>query len=238
MSIAARELATIWLPVTLCAVVAALLGLVRPSMARPLVWVAICFGVALLWFLSEPQVSIGSHPRWIRILLALGLGCSLSSLVLFGKWACKRGAVFGWALVLACMSWQIAFFSSPSGGSGGMIAAAIDFLGLSTGQAEVAVLVVRKCIHFCFYGMLGWTAFRFAMSTGAERVRSIVFGVALAISFAMFDEGRQTFFFDRTGSTWDVLLDTAGAVALVWFSARRSPSESGTRVVHSQTMLE
>lgn len=232
--VAAREFATIWLPLTLSALVAALIGMAQPSSSRFLVWGGMSSGIVLMWMISEPETALRAHPRLVPFALGLAFLCGLSLLILLGKWAAKRDASCGWGAALVLMSWLIAFFSSPSGGSGGMISAAMQMLHLSQSQAELAVLVVRKCIHFSFYGLLGWAAFRWSLSTGCLVRRALVIGLLVALVHAGFDEGRQTFFPDRTGSAWDVMLDCTGAAAFVWLSARTRRDESASGLAPSQ----
>lgn len=218
--VAAREFATIWLPLTLSTLVAALIAMAQPS-SRFLVWGGMSSGIVLMWMISEPETALRAHPRLVPFALGLAFLGGLFLLILLGKWAAKRDASCGWGVALVLMSWLLAFFSSPSGGSGGMISTAMQMLHLSQSQAELAVLVVRKCIHFSFYGLLGWAAFRWSLSTGCVVRRAVVIGLLVALVHAGFDEGRQTFFPDRTGSAWDVMLDCAGAGVFVWLSQRR-----------------
>jgi VanZ family protein len=220
-----REFPTLWLPLALAASVGALLALVPDKARMPLlVGVAICCGVLLLWMLSEPMVKLGLRPELRNIAVVLACLCAVAEAFLLGRAVSGPADVriaFRWAAGLVLMSWLIAYFSSPSGGSGGMLSLAMHTFGLTAEQADLAVKALRKTIHFCFYGLLGWTAYRWALAMGTGPRRAAVFGLGVALAHAAFDEGRQTFYPDRTGSAWDVLLDVSGAAAFVSVSARR-----------------
>ena len=221
---ASRLFATVWLPMALCGALAVCLWYVPiPAKTKFLLWGALSAGAILLWLISEPEVSFYDH----RFLFYIAAG-------LFGIWmfcvgTLVRGwtvsdaqkSVYGWALALVLMSCLIAFFSSPSGSSGGMISAAMHFFGLSREHAETLVFYVRKTIHLSFYGLLGLAAFRWSLAAGFDRRKAIMWALAFALAHASYDESRQSFFADRTGSFWDVLLDMAGATAFVWIASVR-----------------
>lgn len=218
----ARWLPTIWLPVTLAAIVPSLL-LVLPIeiRVRALIGGAISGGVLLMWLLSEPSVKAwGSSGlglgAWFCALVCIGCEGALLSRTFRGVRADRQ--VFKWASLLVLMSWLVAYFSSPSGSAGGMLDAAQKILGLTPSQAETLIFFLRKSIHFTFYGSLGWTGFRLSLACGAKLRRSLVFGIAIALAFACFDEGRQTFFPDRTASILDVILDSSGALFFISMS--------------------
>lgn len=222
LTIASRDYATIWLPLTLAAIVGLLLQIAPApkSMSQPL-WLAIASGVIVLWMLSEPEVSFNEHHELRYVAMALMAVCATCALVVAVRTFTKVGMrhAYAWGLALVLMSWLIAYFSSPSGGSGGMIAWAERLFAMSPDQAQSFIHIVRKTIHFCFYGSLGLTGFMWAKWCGAERRHSIAMGLCTVAAFASFDECRQTFFPNRTGSFWDVLLDLSGAVVFVGIAA-------------------
>lgn len=217
MALASRVYPTIWLPITLAALVGVLLCLLpNPGQLRELAWAGIGCGAILLWKLSEPESPVFpvSGLKALGLLLAAVCAVSLASLLAKG-FGGEREAAFRWAALVVAMSWLIAFFSSPKGGSGGMLDFAMHRFGLTPEQAEVAVKAVRKTIHFSFYGLLGWSGYRLALSLGKGARMAAFFGLALTCLHACYDESRQTFFSSRTGSGWDVLLDLSGAVVLI-----------------------
>lgn len=90
------------------------------------------------------------------------------------------------------------------------------------------VFVIRKTAHVVEYAILGilcWRALRRPVSNDSRpwQPRHAVFAVAMAAAYAASDEAHQFFVASRTGSPWDVLLDTSGAllgVLLVWLRGR------------------
>jgi VanZ family protein len=224
-----RVFETIWLPFTLAAVVGALLQLSpAPRSVRQLLWAAIGCGAVLFWTLSSPEVSL-YIVRWLSYLI-LGFGAWLAAACIgclsvlgirsfSGPIADRR--LYAWGLALVLMSWLVAYFSSPSGGSGGMIDAAMHLFGLSAENAKTVVFVVRKSLHFSFYGLLGLAGFKWASASGAPIRRAVLVGLSIALAHAAYDESRQTFFPNRTGSAWDVLLDLAGASVFVGLASRK-----------------
>lgn len=96
--------------------------------------------------------------------------------------------------------------------------------------------ILRKTGHFTGYGLLGLAWMRAWLIFWREPLlrRSYVtwraFSLAMALSctvlVASLDELHQSFMVDRTGSIWDVALDTTGATVMLMFclavaSARR-----------------
>jgi VanZ family protein len=182
-----------------------------------------------MWMLSEPEVSMYDH-RWLAyifvLLLVACVGCAVFLIYRFTTAETGSRAVYGWAVAIVIMSWLIAFFSSPNGSSGGMISMATHLLRLNRAQAETLIFFVRKSVHLSFYGLLGWVGFRWSMTLGAGLRRAIAFALLLVLAHASFDEGRQTFFPDRTASILDVVLDCCGATILVCLSAVRRTNAS------------
>ena len=224
LEIGSRQYASIWLPFALAGFVGCLLTLAPATYARKLIWAGISCGALLIWMLSEPEVSFHSTPSLRPLAAILGAACLLAFGSLFAgsvSGTNEERKRFRWTICLLIMSWLIAYFSSPSGGSGGMISLAMRWFHLNAASAETLVLVVRKTIHFSFYGLLGWTGFRWALSMDLALRRAIVLGLGLVLIHASFDEGRQTLFANRTGSAYDVLLDLTGASVFVGFSAAR-----------------
>jgi VanZ family protein len=218
----AREFPTIWLPFALAAVASCLLFVLPlENWIQRLAAAGISCGVLLMWLLSEPMVNLHARMdlRVAAILFALGgLWCE-GSLVKGALTSDQLGrTTVRWAAGLVLMSWLIAFFSSPSGSAGGMLSIAQKMLHLTPEQAETVIFFVRKSIHLCFYGTLGWTGFRLALASGARVRWSFLFGLAVTLAFACFDEGRQSFFPDRTASVFDVMLDTSGALFFISMS--------------------
>jgi len=96
-----------------------------------------------------------------------------------------------------------------------------------------AHLVVRKCAHFFEYAILAMLVMRGfernqtqGPSTRAARsLRMTMLGVVLLCAMvASIDEIHQHFVPSRTGSPYDVLLDTAGSAAAMLLLTRRKSS--------------
>jgi VanZ family protein len=88
---------------------------------------------------------------------------------------------------------------------------------LSSPLAYLANIVVRKAGHIFEFSVLAWLAYR---ASGR-------FGVAMYVVLfvACLDETRQSFTATRTGSPWDVILDTSSAfLLLVWWTRRKARS--------------
>jgi len=87
--------------------------------------------------------------------------------------------------------------------------------------------VIRKCAHLTEYGILGALTFR--ALRGEKTSWSLgwaVWAIVLAACAASIDEFHQTFVPSRTGTPWDVLLDSFGAFlvqAAIAVSTRRRP---------------
>jgi VanZ family protein len=76
--------------------------------------------------------------------------------------------------------------------------------------------LIRKTGHFTGYGTLGLAWLR-AWRMSLPRVHFLLRGVLAVMGTAFIascDEYHQTFIPNRTGSPWDVLLDTCGAAAM------------------------
>ena len=160
----------------------------------------------LVWLTSEVGISNAPAGAFFATLI-LSLMALVHSLLSFGY----RTALY---LVAALsMGLLIAFFSGGKGGSDPMIAFLREHFSLTPEQAEVAVKIIRKSIHFVFYGLLGFFASCGARRSEAERRNAFAFGVSYVLAHAVFDESRQHFTPGRSGAFSDVLLDLSGAIA-------------------------
>ncbi|CAN5561564.1 hypothetical protein BH11ARM1_BH11ARM1_06260 [soil metagenome] len=126
-----------------------------------------------------------------------------------------------WCMVLLLAGCIIAYLSSSAGGPGAMDMFFRRHFGMTPGQAELAVHYVRKTIHFTFYGSVGFAASRAALAGAATRRTSVIFGLLFVFSLATFDELRQVYSNNRTGSAWDVGLDLAGASCFLLIPPRK-----------------
>ena len=76
---------------------------------------------------------------------------------------------------------------------------------------------IRKFAHFAEYFALAFLAFRAFRSSSNEFLLKYRFPLSfiLVFSIASLDEFNQSFLASRTGSLWDVLLDTAGGLTML-----------------------
>ena len=84
---------------------------------------------------------------------------------------------------------------------------------ISTATVESIQLLVRKCAHLAEYAILAallYRAFRYAQD---NFWRAATLTLAAATLYASLDEFHQSFVPSRTGTPWDVGIDSLGAVA-------------------------
>src|SRR5207249_619282 len=96
------------------------------------------------------------------------------------------------------------------------------FPAMPEGKVDRIVGVIRKGGHVTEYGVLAlllWRARRRPVKPEARlwAWRDAGWALALAAAYAVTDEWHQSFVPSRTGSAWDVLLDTCGAGAALMF---------------------
>jgi VanZ family protein len=131
--------------------------------------------------------------------------------------------------VLMIFGWLISYFSSTRGGATPMVDWFVAHLGFSRPSAEVFVVVLRKTIHFSFYGAIALAGYLTAFRNGASKANCYWASMSTALVYACFDEIRQSTQLDRGGSAYDVALDMAGAVAAVLLVSALAKSKSGRR---------
>ncbi|MBX3119439.1 MAG: VanZ family protein [Fimbriimonadaceae bacterium] len=128
----------------------------------------------------------------------------------------------------------VAAYSSSKGGADPMHKALMDWFGLTSQAADIATIAIRKTIHFAFYGVAGYLAFRYVIASRTvfslnEKWKTnpptIKLGLMLALPYvailAAYDETRQLFSSNRSGSALDFLLDMAGALFFIWLFGTR-----------------
>lgn len=118
-----------------------------------------------------------------------------------------------WAMACVFASGLVGVVSGGAGGAGPLR----DFLisrHMNQAEVEFWVLVIRKTVHVTAYG-----SFALAVTQLMKRYGTGRFGVwpalAWVASLACFDEFRQSFTPGRTGQFVDVLIDLAGATAVL-----------------------
>ncbi len=180
-------------------------------------WSAFSTAFVLAWAKAEPTVQI-SNP-WLVAAMAM---CAGVGLIFFYYLVSQEGKFrVGWLPVLLMTSFgiAIAFISSAAGGPDWMTEWVENILHIQAPQSHEVVHIVRKTLHFSSYGTAALAAALVARDLGTGLARSWVAGLCWAVPIAVFDEVRQTTAKGRTGSPWDVMLDTGGMiVALTLFS--------------------
>lgn len=179
------------------------------------------FPFTLLWLASNPEPA-GTMKTYVYQVVTAGI--ALASLIalggvysLFRKQPSLRPIILAMVPLFLC-AWLIATFSSSTGASSHMVSVLTKVFGLDASGAELTAKVIRKSLHFLFYGTIGWLGYRAAVKGGAVS-KAILLGIAVTAMHASFDEIRQSSYSDRTASFWDVCLDTAGATCFVMMAA-------------------
>jgi VanZ family protein len=113
----------------------------------------------------------------------------------------------------------VAYFSGGKGGANTWLDFFTGNFGLTVVQAEQVIQAIRKTLHFAFYGVVGLSAAQWARHENWSHAPA--FGFVWALMHATFDETRQTFYLNRQGSAWDVLLDMAGATTFIALAFHR-----------------
>lgn len=187
------------------------LMLITPQKSVWSSFVALCLFASLFCFLFvksgiSPPLSSGNAGILLRLTqVFLGVGA-----ISFAAFCLDRNRNLG-LLGLFLFGWVIAYLSSDKGGADPMLRLFLD-IGLSPANAETAVFLTRKTVHFVFYGLCAAAAHRVA--------GSIPVAAGFALSLASFDELRQASFGNRSGSWIDVLLDAAGIATALWIVSR------------------
>ncbi len=106
---------------------------------------------------------------------------------------------------------------------------------LSPEMFRFAHSIIRKSAHFIEYGVLAVLLCR-ALTPPGERptATTVVRTVIYCATYACLDELHQLFVPKRTGSLYDSMIDTVGAIAgtslfLVWRRSARAPDEAPAR---------
>ncbi len=116
----------------------------------------------------------------------------------------------------------VAFISGGAGSAGGWAEWLVERFHLPLDQAELIVHFGRKGIHFAFFGLVGLFAWLWLRTQNLDLRRIALLAVLWSASLGTFDEVRQSFHRDRTGSPWDVLIDSGGALCFVGFCTWRA----------------
>ena len=136
----------------------------------------------------------------------------LAALVLAIGWFFYRGPHRAVLLALL-VALPIAGLSGGTGSAGGWQESLMSWFNLTFAQADLAVICIRRMIHFTAYGLIALTFYRAAVDLS---VRKQFAAVALwVVGHAAFDELRQLMTPGRSGRVEDFLIDMAGAATFV-----------------------
>lgn len=206
-------------------------------LGRPWVPVGYSFtlgaGVLALWFGSSNRMA--EHMAFIAQpflpIMQRGtmlLFAGLAVVTVIGLFQADRKALRPVpALVLAMvLTFFVATLSGDAGGASPMREWFMHMFGLSRPRAELAVLLLRKTIHFTFYATVGFAGTAAARSGGESPNASRGIGLGYTLLLAVFDEVRQTGAATRTGSPVDVALDMAGALVGSAIALRVGPKRA------------
>ena len=150
------------------------------------------------------------------------------------------GRLKHWAPPIIWMS-MIFWFSTDlfsADNTGSLLSNILSFIypGATQGLFDSIHFYVRKAAHLTEYAVLALLLFR-AFRSGSQarwRLRWAISSVLFVFLYASLDEYHQTFTRRRTGSVYDILIDTSGAAAaliLLWLLSHRAtePQSGGER---------
>jgi|GEM_PF-3003802 len=223
----------LWLPVAFGGLGSGLMFLEPWAVKRGIVWplsIGLIAAVTSGWFAtatgSSRQIDVMFGPS--LIFLPIVGGAFLVFVVVQWRMPAKQRRAGWWMLVTVTMAYIVSMASSSVGGAGRMVTFLTHYLHMSLDDAHQVVHIVRKSIHFSFYGFLGCTARNAAANAGEKMAVVLRYGLLWTLLVASFDEFRQSSQPGRNGSIYDVMLDMAGAIVflaiLTWFASKSQGS--------------
>lgn len=183
---------------------------------------ALLGGATLGWAASSQTFAYQSQLTAFFGLFAVA--ALLKAILAFERFPFWMRHATAWLFVVVGMAWIVSAASSAHAGASGMIDWVVSHFHLPEEIAHTIVFIVRKSVHFLFYGFLGLAAClsarigRAGMHRLLERADAwgaTSFGMICTLFVATFDEARQTTQPGRTGSAYDVVLDLSGAAAFL-----------------------
>jgi|GEM_PF-2341238 len=175
--------------------------------------------IAAFYLLSYGRSALGSEEaQWLAVGASVTAIASLTQIFALPT---ARRALPWFAGALLC-GLLIGFFSGGRGSGEPWKDYLVNVQAWDPDRAEWAVILLRKSIHFCFYGLLSLLAAKGVRMAGATANRAFLFALLWTLAHASFDEMRQVFVSDRSGSAYDVLLDMTGVLVFTspyWLAA-------------------
>jgi hypothetical protein len=133
----------------------------------------------------------------------------------------------GWVTVAIILAGCIAYIGGSQGGGGAMVRFLMTDWRYSEEDARFTTFCVRKLVHLNFYGFCAVTWYRCALP---RLTNAVPLAITATFSLAAFDESRQLFAPNRTGTPVDVGIDMAGAIlflTIAAFSTKRPANHEG-----------
>lgn len=226
---------SLWLPVAFGMAFSGLLAFAPriPSLARVGLAMVFTCGSCGLWMVSG-SASFQASYEGLQLAFQIVLGTIglIGALVAIAGWRrapAKSAPGFGPIFVLMLLGWLISYFSSTHGGASPMVAWVIRTFGWNAQTAETVIIAARKTTHVCFYGFVAAVALAAMVKNGVPRQSGWIAALIITLTYASFDEIRQSTQPDRTGSAWDVLLDlSGGSMSLLALSAVARSKKAGS----------
>lgn len=218
-----------WMPAAFCVAITFLLGFL-PGLKPALRWGYALFlsgATCTAWMISRPKMHKDLMDHWYRmgpkgagIAAALGFGCFAIAYAMQKK----RPRLF-WMLLLVVEACLVGYFSSALGGSPHTVHLLQWLFHMDAATADRISPIIRKSLHFTFYGIIGYSALSLAKGSGVSGKAVIALGIAFAFCYASFDETRQSDSDTRGASVWDVALDVFGATTFCLIGSRGKSSK-------------
>ena len=136
-----------------------------------------------------------------------------------------RAGLSAWLAVAVCLSAFIAYFGGSQGGGGGMVEFLMRDWKMAEADAREMTFIFRKLVHINFYGLCALAWYLAPINKSVSTLpRSLPFAFGSTFCLAAFDETRQLFAENRTGTAVDVGIDMGGAIlflAIAYFVTKR-----------------
>ncbi|MBS1705112.1 MAG: VanZ family protein [Armatimonadetes bacterium] len=139
-----------------------------------------------------------------------------------------RNSAQRWMIVLFGMGLLVAFFSGSKGSANGWAEYLQRVFHVTPRVADALVHIIRKSLHFLFYGLTALVAAGWAKASGKVFKHAILFATLWVLGHAAFDEIRQMFHVDRSGSIIDLFIDLMGVFTflLLYWGVQPEPKKA------------
>lgn len=117
-------------------------------------------------------------------------------------------------LAVILTSVPLAYLSGSGGSAGGWTDQLREWFNFTPDQADLAVRMIRKTIHFCAYGTIAMTAYLATRSIQKGK-SAIIVALVWGCAHGAFDELRQAQTPGRQGRVEDFMVDLAGMIVFL-----------------------